>query len=178
LSLNASKEKKLRNKLKGFEHEKKLQQNSLLFSYLSIQNTEDIILGFNRFPFFEKKNLKICMVDLHHNVSNEWVCFLEKKTFLRKKKKRSWWSLGHVPTLILDPFRLFLRWRHAHFSQFFVAINLRTTEVYCFKCVSKKKGCVLKNCNQNAKGRVQILIYSANKLSRMESLLVANLIPG
>ena len=66
---------------------KKLQQNSLLFSYLSIQNTEDIILGFNRFLFLKKKNLKIYMVDLHHNVSNEWVCFLEKKTFLRKKKK-------------------------------------------------------------------------------------------
>ena len=63
---------------------KKLQQNSLLFSYLSIQNTEDIILGFN---FFLKKNLQIYMVDLHHNDSNEWVCFLEKKLFWGRKKK-------------------------------------------------------------------------------------------
>ena len=77
------KKKNSETNLKDLNMKKKLQQNSLLFSYLSIQNTEDIILGFN---FFFKKNLQIYMVDLHHNDSNEWVCFLEKN-FLRKKKK-------------------------------------------------------------------------------------------
>ena len=78
------KKKNSETNLKDLNMKKKLQQNSLLFSYLSIQNTEDIILGFN---FFLKKNLQIYMVDLHHNDSNEWVCFLEKKLFWGRKKK-------------------------------------------------------------------------------------------
>ena len=143
--------KKLRNKLKGFEHEKKSCSKTASSPpiYVSIQNTGDIILKLNQF-FFKEFLQFLWLICTTMFRMNEFPTSKKRTSFRKKKENRSWWSLGHVPTLLLDPFRLFffhLRWRHAHFPQFFAAINLRTTDVYCFKCVSKKKGCLLKNCN-------------------------------
>ena len=136
MSLNASEEKNSATNLKDLNMKKKLQvkQPPLFLSKYPKYWRCNPEVQCN--SFFKEYVLTIYVVNLHHYVSNVWVSFSNKNTFF-EEDKQILMVLGLCSNIVTwSVFTFFhLRWRHAHFSQFFVAINLRTTYIYCFKCV-------------------------------------------